>query len=142
MSKSVALGTILRVETDTPGVWLVVGNLTQIGVPGPTKPEIDVTDLDSVASEFLAGLPDNGELSFGGWFNYADTGQALLLADAHDPDAPTRAFQIEFTRQDVEFQFDAWVKSFVPNAPGPNEAYSFEGVIRVSGAVTIIPISG
>lgn len=139
--KSLALGTVLRIESDTPGVYLTVGNLTQLGVPGPEKEEVDVTDFDSVAAEFLAGLPDNGEVPLSGFFNYANAGQALMLADAHDPDAPTRHFQIEFTRQDAEFQFQGWVKSFKPSADGPNEAYTFEASIRVSGATDIDDIS-
>lgn len=141
MPKTLSLGTILRVESDTPGSYLTVGNLTALGVPGPEKEEVDVTDLDSVAKEFLAGLPDNGEVPFSGFFNYANPGQALLLADAHDPDAPTRKFQIEFTRQDAEFQFQAWVKSFKPEAPGPNDAYAFEGALRVTGATDVDEIS-
>jgi hypothetical protein len=141
MAKTQTLGTVLRVETDTPDSFVPVGNLTRIGVPGPTKPEIDVTDFDSTAAEFLAGLPDNGELPFSGIFNYANQGQALMLADAHDPDAPVRTFQIEFTRQNVEFTFEGWVKSFVPTAGGPNEAYTFDGSIRVTGAVAIDSIS-
>lgn len=141
MAKTVALGTILRVESNTPNVYTTVGNLTSIGVPGPTKPEIDVTDFDSTASEFLAGLPDNGEIPFSGFFNGTDGGQMILLTDAHDPNAPTRTFQIEFVRQDKEFIFDGWVKSFIPTAGGPNEAYTFDGVIRVTGAVAISDIS-
>lgn len=135
MAKTVTLGTTLSMG-GTP-----VGSLTRIGVPGPTKPEIDVTDFDSTAAEFLAGLPDNGELPLSGFFEYADAGQAAMLADAHDPDSPTRAFVIEFTRQDVSFSFNGWVKSFVPNAGGPNEAYTFDAVIRVTGAVSIDDIS-
>lgn len=140
MAKTQTLGTVLRVETDTPDTYVAVGNLTAIGVPGPTKAEIEVTDFDSAAAEFLAGLPDNGELAFSGFFNYANAGQLLLLEDAHDPAAPTRGFRVEFTRQDVQFSFDGWVKSFVPNAGGPNEAYTFDGSIRISGAVTIAAI--
>jgi hypothetical protein len=135
--KTVALGTILWVVNPATVGNLAVGNLTQINVPGPVKPEIDVTDFDSLAAEFLAGLPDNGELAFTGWFNYEDEGQMLVLADAHNPEAPTRTFRIDFVRQDVSFTFEGWVKSFVPNAPGPQEAYSFDGSIRVTGAVTI-----
>src|SRR5262245_31076548 len=98
--KTVTLGTVLRMENPaTPAGFLTVGNLTAIGVPGPTKAEIDVTDFDSVAAEFLAGLPDNGELPLSGFFNFEDDGQAAALADAHDPDAPVRHFQIDFTRQ-------------------------------------------
>lgn len=133
--KTVALGTTLTMA------GTLVGNLTSIGVPGPVKPEIDVTDFDSTASEFLAGLPDNGEIPLSGFFNYANAGQAAMLDDAHDADAPTRAFVIAFTRQDVEFAFNGWVKSFVPTAGGPNEAYSFDAVIRVTGAVVISGIS-
>lgn len=135
--KTLALGTILRVENPATTGFLTVGNLTAIGVPGPTKPEIDVTDFDSTAAEFLAGLPDNGELPLSGFFNYADAGQAVLLDDAHDADSPERDFQIDFERQDVRFEFAGWVKSFVPNAGGPNEAYTFDGSIRITGAVTI-----
>lgn len=138
MAKTVALGTVLRVEDpDTPGTFIAVGNLTNIPVPGPTKQRIDVTDFDSEAMEYLPGLPDNGELSLSGFFNYENEGQAVLLADAHDPAAPTRSFQIDFTRQDVRFEFDGYVASFVPTAGGPNEAYSFDAGLQITGAVDI-----
>ena len=137
MAKTVALGTILRVENPATVGFLAVGNLTAISVPGSTKPEIDVTDFDSTAAEFLAGLPDNGELSLSGFFNYTDAGQQVLLDDAYDPDAPVRAFEIDFTRQNVQFTFDAYVSSLVPNAGGPNEAYTFDATLRVTGAVTV-----
>lgn len=138
--KTVALGTVLSVDLgESEGGLVPVGNLTQIGVPGPTKPEIDVTDFDSTASEFLSGLPDNGEISFSGYFNYEDQGQALLLADANDPNAPTRNFVVTFTRQAVAFSFAGWVKSFISEAPGPNDAYKFTGSVRVTGAVSPAP---
>lgn len=137
MAKSLALGTILRVEDPTtPGTFIAVGNLTSIPVPGPTKPQIDVTDFDSTGAEFLAGIPDFGELSFSGFFNYADAGQQVLFGDAQDPEAPIRDFQIDFTNQDVQFTFSGVVTAFVPTAGGPNEPYTFDGTIRVSGSVT------
>lgn len=138
--KTVALGTTLTVADDSDNPT-PVGNLTQISVPGPTKPEIDVTDFDSTAAEFLAGLPDNGELSMSGFFNYENDGQAILLDDALDADSPTREFVITFTRQMVSFTFNAWVKSFVPTAPGPNDAYGFDATLRVTGAVQVAPVS-
>lgn len=137
MAKSKALGTILRVETDVSGVMQAVGNLTAIGVPSPTKPQIEVTDFDSTAVENLAGLPDNGELTCSGWFNYADAGQLLLIGDAHDSDALARDFEIDFTSQDVQFSFSAVVVGFSPTAGGPNEAYTFDATLRIDGAVTI-----
>lgn len=137
MAKTVALGTVLRVEDpDNAGQFITVGNLTSIPVPGPTKQRIDVTDFDSEAMEYLPGLPDNEELALSGFFNYEDAGQAVLLADAHDPLAPVRSFQIEFTRQDVQFTFNAYTASFTPNAGGPNEAYGFDAALQITGAVT------
>lgn len=141
MSKELALGTKLYVESDTPGTYIAVGNLNSIGVPGPTKGEVEVTDFDSTAREYLATLPDNGEISFSGYFNEADAGQDFLFEDANDPAAPDRNFRIEFPRQGVEFEFAGFVKSFVPTAPGPDDAYGFDGSIRVTGAVSKGPIS-
>lgn len=135
MGKTAALGTILRVENPATTGFLVVGNLTNVPAPQTEKQEIDVTDFDSTAVESLPGLPDNGEMAIAGWFNYTDVGQAVLLADSLDPDAPVRTFQLDFTRQDVRFTFDAYVKRFQPQAGGPNEAYRFEGSLRVSGAI-------
>lgn len=134
MAKSLALGTIFSVEIAT--VWTPIGNLTNVGVPGATKGETDVTDFDSTAREFLGTLADNGEMPFSGWFNYANAGQLALYTDANDPAAPTRNFRVDFTRQNVRFTFAGFVKSFVPNAGGVDDAYTFDGSIRVSGAVT------
>lgn len=130
MAKTQTLGTVLKQATT------VIGHLTSIGVPSPNKTEIDVTDFDSVASEFLPGLADYGELALSGFFDYTDAGQTILRADANDLAATTKAWSIEFTRQAMKFTFNAWVKSYAPKAGGPNEAYGFDAVLRVTGAVT------
>lgn len=132
--KTVALGTKLYVEVDSE--WVAVGNITSIPVPGPEKPEIDVTDFDSTAAEFLPGLPDNGSLDFSGFYNEEDEGQQLMFDDANDPDAPVRNFRIDFVKQLQSFSFAGYVRSFRPNAGGPREAYTFTGSIRVSGSVS------
>lgn len=137
--KSVALGTKLYVEVDSD--WVPVGNLTSLPVPGPEKGEIDVTDFDSTAAEFLADLPDNGSLDFSGFYNSEDAGQQVLLDDANDPDAPTRNFKIDFTRQEIAFLFGGYVRRFRPTAGSPRGPYTFDGSIRVSGAVTTEVIS-
>lgn len=134
MAKTIAAGTVLKVGAVT------VGNVTSISAPNPVKAEVDVTDFASTASEFLLGIPDNGEISMSGIFNYTDAGQLVLLGDANDPDAAARAFTLEFTRQDVQFSFNAYVRSFVPTASGPNDAYKFDATLRLTGAVTIAAI--
>lgn len=141
MPKTVALGTKLYVESDTPGTFVAVGNLTSISVPGPDKPEIDVTDFDSLAAESLPGLLDNGSFDYTGFHNDEDPGQELMFNDANDPNAPLRTMHIEFTNQAQRFVLNGYVKSHRPNAPGPREAYTFAGSVRVSGAVTREDIS-
>lgn len=129
MSKTRALGTILKQGAT------VVANITNISIPGPVKTEIDVTDFASVAAEFLPGLADYGEVTFSGWYNYADAGQTIVRADAFDIAAGTKAWSIAFVNQAMQFTFNAWVKSYVPNAGGPNTAYDFTATLRVTGAV-------
>lgn len=133
--KTLSLGTKLQVQ-DEYDTYIDVGNLTSIGVPGPTKGEIEVTDFDSVAKEFLGTLPDNGELPFSGFLNEENAGQDLLYLDANDPDAGERNFRVIFTRQATQYDFAGFVKSFLAQAPGAEQAYTFTGSIRVSGAVT------
>lgn len=129
MAKTRALGTILLQGATT------VANITSISVPGPVKTEIDVTDFASVAAEFLPGLADYGEVQFSGFYNYADAGQTIVRADAFDINAGTKAWTIAFANQLMKFTFNAWVKSYVPNAGGPNAAYDFTATLRITGAV-------
>lgn len=130
MAKTRALGTILKQGAT------VVSNLTAISIPGPVKTEIDVTDFASAASEFLPGIADYGECTLSGWYNYSDAGQTIVRADAFDIAAAAKAWSIAFVNQSMQFTFNAWVKSFVPNAGGPNEAYDFTATLRITGAVT------
>src|SRR5688500_2173391 len=119
MAKTRALGTILLQGAT------VVASITSISIPGPVKSEIDVTDFASTAAEFLPGIADYGEVSFEGIFNYSDAGQTIVRADAFDINAAAKAWTIAFVTQSMKFTFNAWVKSYVPNAGGPGEAYTF-----------------
>lgn len=114
----------------------MVAHLTSVSPPGMEKGEIDVTEFSSTAAEFLMDIPDHGEMSVEGWWNYADAGQLVLLGDANDPAAVARTFVIEFTRQVVKFTFSAWVKKFTPGS-AVRGAYSFTATLRVTGAVTV-----
>lgn len=129
MAKSRALGTILLQGATA------VASISAISIPGPVKSEIDVTTFDSAAAEFLAGIADYGEVTFSGFFNYSDAGQTIVRADAFDIAAGTKAWTIAFVTQSMKFTFNAWVKSYVPGAPGPNGAYDFQATLRVTGAV-------
>lgn len=130
MAKSIAAGTVFKVGA------VVVGNLTSIGPPGMQKSEIPATTFESLAAEFLIGIPDHGEMQVEGFWSYTDAGQLVLLGDANDPAAVARSFSIEFVRQLVKFTFSAWVKSFVPGVQ-VGDAYKFTSTLRVTGVVTV-----
>ena len=61
----------------------------------------------------------------------------IVRADAFDITAAAKAWTIAFVNQANKFTFNAWVKSYVPDAGGPNDAYKFTATLRVTGAVTV-----
>lgn len=135
MAKTQALGTLLKVKIG--GVYTTVKGLTVVPAPSPTRPEIDVTSLDSTAAEFLGGIPDNGELAVSGFADFDDAGQLLMLGDAHAASSVTREWLVDFVKQGVQFAFDGYVSSFVPTAGGPNEAITIDAGVRVTGPASI-----
>ena len=85
-------GTELYVLDDTIAApaALKIGNITNIGELGGTTDDIEVTNLDDVAKQFIQGLPDNGELSLELRHSAACERQTLEppMRVAHDYAAP------------------------------------------------------
>lgn len=142
MAKTLSLQTELYIETGVlgSGTFVKVGNLNSISMPGPEKGETEVTDYDSTAREFLGTLPDNGEMTFGGFWNGVDAGQVAMYTDANDSTSPTRNFRIDQIRQDARFSFQGYVRRFRYVPGGIDDPLTYEGAIRVTGAVTKIAI--
>ena len=46
----------------SPQVYTKVAEVTSIGPIGSTAPEVDVTNLDSTAMEYISGLPDGNAI--------------------------------------------------------------------------------
>lgn len=128
MAKTIARGTVVK-----QGVT-VIGGIDSVTIPSPEKSEIPVTDFASLAVETIPGVIDFKEVTLTGFLNYADAGQTILRADADDPAAVAKAFTVEVTTQAFKVVFDAFVKTYNRIAGGPNEAYRFESVLRVTGA--------
>jgi len=66
--------------TATPAAWTQVKELKGINPSNATVSKLDATDLDSDAMEYLAGLPDQGTLTFDINVLESDPGQAACLA--------------------------------------------------------------
>ncbi|MBK8916376.1 MAG: phage tail protein [Phycisphaerales bacterium] len=95
--------------------------------------DIDVTDLDSLAMEYRAGLQDNGQLTLGVQVSDTDDGQQALrgsLAAA----GPASPFVITFKNGKTR-SFQAYCKQFSEQG-GVNQVVKGSVTCRITGAVT------
>lgn len=75
-----ANGTVLSISSGSPTEYSVIGNVKSFQIMTGANPTVEVTNLASVAKEFLNGLPDNGVVSFEVDTDFGDAGQAKALA--------------------------------------------------------------
>lgn len=153
-------GTQLFVLDDdsSPDEVVKVGNLTSIDGVGGSASDIDVTNFESQAMEFLVGLPDNGTSNFGINFAPGDESHIFLdgingggrkwwaigLSDGFDPVTgigilPTISageFDLPNTRTWLLFQGSLQQFKY---ALATNDAVRVQASIRVSGKVYLRP---
>ena len=119
--------------TATPVTWSQVKNLATFNGFDGSASEIDRSNMDSVAKEFLLGLVDNGSFTVGIDYDYADAGQAALLAKQVSGIITDFKLTLPDTRVAT---FTAYVKK-LPIAGGVDQKVRRDGVeLRISGAVS------
>lgn len=122
--------------TATPTAWIKVGQLTDIKGTSDTSPDIDVTDLDSTAKEYVQGLPDTGSLSATCYCVDSDTGLAAVEA-AFDA-RTSKSFKVTYPSGSTPIRtFSGYVKSF-PKIGDASKDGVVTGSIEIkrSGVVT------
>ena len=62
----------------SPQVYTTIAEVLRCGPIGSTNPEVDVTNLDSTAKEYIAGLADGNSLEFDVNWLVANTQQTSL----------------------------------------------------------------
>jgi hypothetical protein len=107
-----------------------VGAVTNLTGFDGTASEIDVTNLQSTAKEFLIGLQDFGNVTLSIWL-VTDTGQTRLRAIKTA--ALTAAFSIALSDGTVS-AFAALCKQFSFDAGGPDSAVKGNVTLRVTGS--------
>lgn len=126
---------LVRNHATTPA-FVEVGNVVSMsGIAGGSASDIDVTNLQSTAKEYLLGLVDEGEVSISLHYNIEDVGQdelAYLRANAK-----LGSFKIEIPvgAETVTFAFNASVKQFSKDV-GVDSVVSSTVTLKVSGSVT------
>lgn len=124
----------------SPQTFTAIANVTSVSGLGGTKSDLDATNFDSLAREFLVGLEDPGSLSSNIMFsagesthvelwNLKRSGQRrqfrIVLNDTTDV---TKTF-FEFTASVQQFQINSELDSLV------------EGAVqfRISGDIVLVP---
>jgi len=137
-------------STDSGNEVRKIAKVTSISGVGGSAGEIDITNFDSTAKEYLVGLKDSGSVTFN--FNYepTDSSHSTLLGleggsnkrfvicgseEVTDP-SYTSTFTIPTDRTTIDFT--AGVQS-VQLDLSTDDIYRGSATLRVSGAYTITP---
>lgn len=97
-----------------------------------SRPEIDVSNLDSTAREYRLGLQDFGTFSLDMNGVLDDPGQILLETALASPDA--YEFKVEYPDGTID-TFDGLVKSFPRPKGGVDQVLERTAQIRCTGSV-------
>ena len=119
-----AQGTLLQLGSGSPLSYATIAEIVSFNGPGGSVSVIDVTDLASEAKEKLAGLNDNGQLSFECNFIPTNTQHAALKTAKEN--GTTNSFKLIFTDTEAtEWTFDAIVT-------GLSITGAVDGVVKAS----------
>lgn len=153
--------TKLYYRTGTSGSYALVAipSVTAVPIPAPAAANIDVTDLDSDAKEFVVGLVDNGaftltlnHISFGqtGAAAYetfmsqaVGTSSTYVVAMSDGTVAPT----IHLTTGVITYDSGRSYRTFTGIFGGAGDTFAVDDAVRatanitISGAITRTPKS-
>ena len=139
-------------NSGSPEQVLKISNLTNVDSLGGSAGDIDVTNFDSTAKEYLVGLLDNGTASFGMNLDPDSESHQFLFDNAggarfkwavgcSDGTAPPTitggdTFVLPSTR--TWFTFSASIQE-ATRAFSVDDAIRIQGSLRVSGDITMTP---
>lgn len=109
-----------------------VGEVTTIGAPSGEAADIDVTHLESLAKEYLIGLPDEGNIEIAMNAIVSDAGHTELITAK---DAQTRRWLKITWSNGTVFYIKALVKKYTWSA-GVDNKIEAAASFRTSGAWT------
>lgn len=127
-------GTVFAINSAGSGspVWTTIKGIVSFSGFDGQAAEIDISDMESVAKEFLIGLPDNGSLSLDANWMPADAGQVALRTARTA--RTLESFKITWS-DNTTTTFSGYVMQASRNG-GVDAKVDTSFVIRISGAVT------
>lgn len=113
-----------------------IPNVTNIGGPNFSKPEIDITNMSSTAKEYkAAALSDPGTLTFGLQYNPGSTVHQYIVSQSANQGTGTDYFSIKFS-DGTSWRFSGSFLEFNITADDPSQGIlTADCSVRLSGTV-------
>jgi len=127
-----ALTTLKLGSAASPIVYTTVAEVLRIGPIGSQAPEVDVTNLDSTAKEYIGGLPDGASVEFE--CNWIKSAQQVTLQGAV---GDTHIFQVTWPDSPATTaSFSMVVLGFNMGETTPESQLTSSISGRITGAIT------
>lgn len=133
-SAVLGLGTLLQVgDAASPEVFTTIAEVLTISGPQLTSEDVEVTNMDSTAKEYISGIADGGSINFElNWI--AQTQQTTLRNDVEAGTA--RNYKVVFpTSPNTTADFNGRCTEFSMTAE-PNSQIRATANVKISGSVT------
>ena len=123
---------------DTP-TYAAISEATEVSGLGQTYPQVDVTNFDSTAKEYIAGLADGSEVSVTCNFLPGDSGHVALTAVGGTNGSGSK-FGLIFTTTDgtttLVYTFDV-VNLGYEITPAIDDKNAIGFTFKITGAITV-----
>jgi len=118
----------------SPQVYTTIAEVLRVGSIGSTNPEVDVTNLDSTAKEYIAGLADGNTVEFEmNWVAGNAQQQSLRTSQAA---GETVSMQMVWqTSPNTTAVFDLVLLNFEMGETTPEQQITAMASGRISGAI-------
>jgi len=124
-------GSSLRLgDGASPEVFTKIAEVLRVGAIGQTAAEIDVTNLDSTAKEYIAALPDGETVSI--TMNFVGGTQQNALRDGV---RTTKNFQMQFSDK-TQASFKLVILGFMRDETSPESQLTASVTGRITGPIT------
>jgi len=118
----------------SPQVYTTIAEVLRVGPIGSTNPEVDVTNLDSTAKEYIAGLADGNTVEFDMNWVTGNTEQVSLRTSQAAGDTVNLQLTWPTSPQTVA-QFDLVLLAFEMGETTPESQITASVSGRISGAI-------
>lgn len=126
--------------TNSTDVLTKIAELIEIGLPNPQVDEVEATHFESPdrTKEYIPGLTDNGEITFGINYVAGSPTDALITEAIAAGEVRDMEVVIPAGTSTQTFAFSGMVKGYEKNVP-INDRQTATITVRVNGAVTQAP---